>query len=43
MLNLQMIMEFVQAKESFELHNDNMSYGNLSDFEEILSDGDVPF
>lgn len=23
--------------------NDNMSYGNLSDFEEILSDGDVPF
>lgn len=22
---------------------DNMSYGNLSDFEEILSDGDVPF
>lgn len=24
-------------------NNDNMSYGNLSDFEEILSDGDVPF
>lgn len=23
--------------------NDNMSYGSLSDFEEILSDGDVPF
>lgn len=23
--------------------NDNMSYGNLGDFEEILSDGDVPF
>lgn len=23
--------------------NDKMSYGNLSDFEEILSDGDVPF
>ena len=23
--------------------NDSMSYGNLSDFEEILSDGDVPF
>lgn len=22
---------------------DNMSYGNMSDFEEILSDGDVPF
>ncbi len=22
---------------------DNMSYGDLSDFEEILSDGDVPF
>ena len=29
----------VQAAPS----NDNMSYGNLSDFEEILSDGDVPF
>jgi single-strand DNA-binding protein len=24
-------------------NNDNMSYGALSDFEEILSDGDVPF
>ena len=24
-------------------NNDSMSYGNLSDFEEILSDGDVPF
>lgn len=24
-------------------NNDDMSYGNLSDFEEILSDGDVPF
>lgn len=24
-------------------NNDNMAYGNLSDFEEILSDGDVPF
>lgn len=23
--------------------NDSMSYGNLSDFEEILSDGDLPF
>ncbi len=23
--------------------NNDMSYGNLSDFEEILSDGDVPF
>ena len=23
--------------------NDSMSYGNLSEFEEILSDGDVPF
>lgn len=23
--------------------NSNMSYGDLSDFEEILSDGDVPF
>lgn len=24
-------------------NNENMSYGNLSDFEEIMSDGDVPF
>jgi len=24
-------------------NNDEMSYGSLSDFEEILSDGDVPF
>ncbi len=24
-------------------NNESMSYGNLSDFEEILSDGDVPF
>ena len=24
-------------------NNDSMSYGNLSDIEEILSDGDVPF
>ncbi|MDD6278624.1 MAG: single-stranded DNA-binding protein [Ruminococcus sp.] len=24
-------------------NNDNMAYGNLGDFEEILSDGDVPF
>lgn len=24
-------------------NNDSMSYGNLGDFEEILSDGDVPF
>lgn len=24
-------------------NNDRMSYGSLSDFEEILSDGDVPF
>lgn len=23
--------------------NDNMSYGNINDYEEILSDGDVPF
>lgn len=25
------------------VQNNDMSYGNLSDFEEILSDGDVPF
>ena len=24
-------------------NNESMSYGSLSDFEEILSDGDVPF
>ncbi len=24
-------------------NNDSMSYGNLNDYEEILSDGDVPF
>lgn len=24
-------------------NNENMSYGNLSDFEEIMADGDVPF
>ena len=24
-------------------NNESMSYGNLSDFEEIISDGDVPF
>ncbi len=24
-------------------NNENMSYGNINDFEEILSDGDVPF
>ena len=32
-----------QAAPQQPQNNDSMSYGNLSDFEEILSDGDVPF
>ncbi|MBQ9894732.1 MAG: single-stranded DNA-binding protein [Ruminococcus sp.] len=32
-----------QAAPQQPAANDSMSYGNLSDFEEILSDGDVPF
>ncbi len=32
-----------QAAPQQPVANDSMSYGNLSDFEEILSDGDVPF
>lgn len=32
-----------QAASQQPAANDSMSYGNLSDFEEILSDGDVPF
>ena len=32
-----------QAASQQPAPNDSMSYGNLSDFEEILSDGDVPF
>ena len=32
-----------QAASQEQTANDSMSYGNLSDFEEILSDGDVPF
>ena len=32
-----------QAAPQQPTANDSMSYGNLSDFEEILSDGDVPF
>ena len=31
------------APQQQPANNDSMSYGNLSDFEEILSDGDVPF
>ena len=31
------------AQEQQPKDNPDMSYGNLSDFEEILSDGDVPF
>lgn len=32
-----------QAAPQQPAANDSMSYGSLSDFEEILSDGDVPF
>ena len=32
-----------QAPQSQPQNNESMSYGSLSDFEEILSDGDVPF
>ena len=32
-----------QAAPQQPAANDSMSYGNVSDFEEILSDGDVPF
>lgn len=32
-----------EAPQQPAQNNDSMSYGNLSDFEEILSDGDVPF
>ena len=32
-----------QAAPQQPAANESMSYGNLSDFEEILSDGDVPF
>lgn len=31
------------ASQQTQNNNDNMSYGDLSDFEEILSDGDIPF
>ena len=32
-----------QQTAPYPQNNDAMSYGSLSDFEEILSDGDVPF
>lgn len=32
-----------QSSQPQQQTNDSMSYGSLSDFEEILSDGDVPF
>ncbi len=31
------------ASQQSVSNNESLSYGNLSDFEEILSDGDVPF
>lgn len=31
------------ASQQLQNNNDNMSYGDLSAFEEILSDGDIPF
>ena len=33
----------VQAAQQAGVNTEQMSYGSLSDFEEILSDGDVPF
>lgn len=33
----------VQAAQNAGVQTEQMDYGNLSDFEEILSDGDVPF
>lgn len=33
----------VQQAQAAGVQTNQMSYGNLSDFEEILSDGDVPF
>ena len=33
----------VQQAQSAGVQTNQMSYGNLSDFEEILSDGDIPF
>lgn len=33
----------VQAAQSAGIPTEQVSYGSLSDFEEILSDGDVPF
>lgn len=33
----------VQAAQNAGIPTDQVSYGSLSDFEEILSDGDVPF
>ncbi len=32
-----------QAAPQQPANNDSMSYGNMNDFEEIISDGDVPF
>ena len=32
-----------QSSQSQPQNNESMSYGSLSDFEEILSDGEVPF
>ena len=33
----------VQQAQAAGVQTNQMSYGNLSDFEEILSDGDIPF
>ena len=32
-----------EAPQQTPHDNDSLSYGSISDFEEILSDGDVPF
>jgi hypothetical protein len=33
----------VQQAQAAGVQTNQMNYGNLSDFEEILSDGDTPF
>ena len=39
----QTAQNMVQQAQAAGVQTDQMNYGNLSDFEEILSDGDVPF
>ena len=37
------VQNVVSQAQAAGVQTEQMSYGNLSDFEEILSDGDVPF